>query len=107
MLHWSYNDEGKPQPFGGIVLDCVRMTLHNFWLTATGLSDEQRRCAQLPAHLQNEALQEKLGTEEFPQLYMERAIELGRMYQAEREREEAEEPRRRFSRPRHFRRSDW
>lgn len=90
MLHWSYNDDGKPQPFGGIVLDCVRMTLYNFWLTATVLTKEERRYAQLPAHLQPDALAEKLGTDEYVTNYMAQKIELGRLAQEERRREESE-----------------
>lgn len=90
VLHWSYNDEGKPQPFGGIVLDCVRMTLYNFWLTAAGLTKEERRIAQLPAHLQPDAVAEKLGTDEYVTNLMAQKIELGRLAQEERRREEQE-----------------
>jgi hypothetical protein len=35
MVHWSWNDEGKPQPFGGVVLDLVRMTLYDLNLAGT------------------------------------------------------------------------
>lgn len=90
MLHWSYNDQGKPQPFGGIVLDCVRMVLSDFWLSATALTDEERRHSQLPRHLQNGALQEKFGTDEFATGRMAQAIELGRIAEAERKRHEEE-----------------
>jgi hypothetical protein len=100
MLHWSYNDAGIPQTFGGIVFDCVRMTLYNFWLTATGLTETECRHAKLPAHLQNEALQEKLGTEEFPSTYLAQAIELGRIAERERELERDDsDDRPRFARP--------
>lgn len=83
MMNWSYNDEGKPQPFGGIVLDCVRMTLYNFWLSATALTDDERRIAKLPAHLQPEALQNKVGTQQFVSDYLAQQIELGRIHQEE------------------------
>jgi hypothetical protein len=91
MLHWSYNDQGKPQPFGGIVLDCVRMILYNFWLTATALTDSERRYAQLPAHLQPEAVRSKLGSEDFVATYMAQQMELGRIHEQEREREREEQ----------------
>jgi len=95
MLHWSYNDHGKPQPFGGIVLDCVRMILYNFWLTATGLTDSERRYAQLPAHLQPEAVRSKLGSEDFVSTYLAQQIELGRIYEQERDREREQQAGRR------------
>lgn len=98
MLHWSYNDEGKPQPFGGIVLDCGRMTLYNFWLSATGLTDTERLHAKLPAHLQNEAVRKKLGTPDYASDYMAQQIELGRLQEEERKRAEPEQQGR-FSRP--------
>lgn len=88
LLHWSFNSDGKPQPFGGIVLDCVRMTLDKFWLSATSLTDHERRCARLPTHLQRDAILEKLGTPEYPSAYMAQQIELGRIVEEDRLREE-------------------
>ena len=32
---WGYNEKGEPQPYGGIVLDCVRMILKRFRLQST------------------------------------------------------------------------
>jgi len=45
---WSYTEKGEVQPFAGITLDCVRMTLYQFALSATSLSPDERRLAQLP-----------------------------------------------------------
>jgi hypothetical protein len=102
VLHWSYNDQGKPQPFGGIVLDCVRVTLYNFSLSATGLSEEERIYAKLPLHLQPEAIAAKRGTEECVVDFMAQRLAIGQIYEEEREREREleDEPRpHRFSRP--------
>jgi hypothetical protein len=77
------------------------MILHNFWLSATALTATERQYAQLPAHLQPEELQKKIGTAEFPGAYLAQAIELGRLAEAERAREcEKDSDRRRFIRPR-------
>lgn len=99
MMNWSYNDEGKPQPFGGIVLDCVRMTLYNFWLSATALTDDEKRMAKLPAHLQPEALQSKVGTQQFVSDFLAQQIELGRIHQEEKREQQFDEQSRR-GRPR-------
>ena len=66
---WSYTERGEVQPFAGITLDCVRMTMYKFALTATILSPEERRLAKLPQELQPEALRAKLGTPEFVELH--------------------------------------
>jgi len=74
------------------------MTLYNFWLSATALTDEERRHAQLPAHLQNDTTREKLGTDEYD-LRMAQMIQLALDREREREREEAEPERHRWERP--------
>jgi hypothetical protein len=91
LLHWSFNDEGKPQPFGGIVLDCVRMTLHDFWLTSTALTETERLYAQLPHHLQPQEITKKLGTQAFVDDYMAHSLELGFIRERERKANEIEE----------------
>jgi phage terminase large subunit-like protein len=90
MANWSFNDNGKPQPFGGSVLDCVRMTLHNFWLTATALSDTEKLYARLPLSLRPEEISKKLGSQEFVDSYWQQQIALSRM--RERDRDENDEP---------------
>ncbi len=62
---WSYTDKGEVQPFAGITLDCVRMTMYKFALTATSLSPDERRLAKLPPELQPAAVRAKLGTPQF------------------------------------------
>ena len=66
---WSYTDKGEVQPFAGIILDCIRMTMYRFALTATSLTPEERRVAKLPPELRPEALRAKLGTPEFIELH--------------------------------------
>jgi hypothetical protein len=62
---WSYTDKGEVQPYGGITLDCLRMCLYKFALSATSLTPHERRLAKLSPELQPEALRSKLGTPEF------------------------------------------
>src|SRR5258708_8361760 len=38
---WSYNADGVVQPYGGITLDCLRMILYKFALSATALTDRK------------------------------------------------------------------
>jgi phage terminase large subunit-like protein len=62
---WSYTDRGDVQPYGGVTLDCVRMTMYKFALSATALSPEERRMAKLAPELQPEAVRSKLGTPQY------------------------------------------
>lgn len=62
---WSYTDKGEVQPYGGIVLDCFRMTVYKFALTATSLSEDERLMAKLKPELQPEAIRKVRGTPEF------------------------------------------
>jgi len=62
---WSYTEKGEVQPPAGITLDCVRMTMYRFALTATSLSPDERRLAKLAPELQPAAVRAKLGTPEF------------------------------------------
>jgi phage terminase large subunit-like protein len=39
---WKFNDKGEPQPFGGIVMDCVRMVVHGFRTKPTELTGRER-----------------------------------------------------------------
>ncbi len=63
--NWSYTDKGEVQPFAGVTLDCVRMTVYKFALSATSLTSEERLLAKLAPELQPEAVRAKLGTPEF------------------------------------------
>ncbi len=49
----------------GLTLDCVRMTVYKFALSATSLTSEERLLAKLAPELQPEAVRAKLGTPEF------------------------------------------
>jgi hypothetical protein len=53
------------QPVAGITLDCVRMTMYKFALSATNFSPEERRLAKLAPELQPAAVRAKLGTRQF------------------------------------------
>lgn len=66
---WGYNEQGEPQAYSGITLDCMRMILYNFALTATGMTREQKRIAALPEELKPAVILEKIGQPEFVELY--------------------------------------
>lgn len=66
---WSYTEQGEPQRYGGVVLDCVRMNLYNFALSATPMTREQRQLSQLPDDLQPTAVMSHLGEPEFVDRY--------------------------------------
>lgn len=87
---WSYNDMGQPQPQGGITLDCVRMTMYKFALSATSLTAEERIFAQLPPELQPEAVRAKLGTPAFVEAHFAQthAIATIRMQEADKKTEQ-------------------
>jgi hypothetical protein len=85
---WSYTDKGEVQPFGGITLDCVRMTIFKFALTATALSPDERRLAKLPSELQPAAVRAKLHTPEFVELVFAQENALRQMRMKEEEEEE-------------------
>jgi hypothetical protein len=87
-ITWAYNDKGEPQPYGGVTLDCVRMMLYNFALSATALTREQRRISQLPDELKPVAVMSQRGTPEFPELLSGMQHALGRIEQEERKEEE-------------------
>jgi len=78
---WSYTDKGEVQPFAGVTLDCVRMTVYKFALSATSLTSEERLLAKLAPELQPEAVRAKLGTPEFVEAVyaQEYALKLLRM----------------------------
>jgi len=82
---WSYNDKGEIQAFAGIVLDCVRMTLYNFALSATGLTAEERLYSQLPKNLQPGAVGKLLGTPAFVEAHFAQnhALTMLRLKEAE------------------------
>jgi phage terminase large subunit-like protein len=82
---WSYTDKGEVQPFAGITLDCLRMNLYCFALSATGLTSDERLYAQLPANLQPAAVAAKLHTPEFVEAYFAQnhAITMLRIKEAE------------------------
>lgn len=61
IISWSYNEKGEPQPFGGVTVDCARMTLYNFALSATEMTKRQRQLSQLPEHLRPEAVKALKG----------------------------------------------
>lgn len=62
---WSYTETGQVQPQAGITLDCVRMTMYKFALSATLLTEHERRLSQLAPELQPDAVRAKRGTPEF------------------------------------------
>lgn len=62
---WSFNEHGVPQAYGGIILDCLRMTLYKFALSATVLSDDERRFAKLEPQHQPDAVRALLGTDQY------------------------------------------
>lgn len=66
---WSYNDKGLPQSHAGISLDCGRICLYNFALTATALTKEQKQIARLPEELKPEKIKELIGTPDFVDKY--------------------------------------
>jgi hypothetical protein len=69
LATWAYNDDGKPQPFGGVTLDCVRMTLFNFALSATAMTDQERRVGKLPDELKPATVLGRLGKPDFVEQY--------------------------------------
>lgn len=62
---WAFNENREPQPFAGVILDCVRMCLINFAMTATALTQFERREAKLKPELRDKEVKRKLGTPEF------------------------------------------
>jgi phage terminase large subunit-like protein len=70
LTTWAYNDNGLPQPYGGITLDCLRMTLYAFALTATAMTDEERRVSKLPDELKPSTVLARLGQPDFVETYM-------------------------------------
>jgi hypothetical protein len=88
---WSRDDRGNPTPYGGVTLDCARMCLYNFALTATQMTKEERIETLLPEHLRSENLAKKLGTPEFVEDYWARRHAIGQQEKAaaQRDKEEA------------------
>lgn len=88
--NWSYTELGLPQPHGGITLDCLRMTMYKFALSATSLTPEEKRFAQLPAELQPDAVRTKLGTPEFVEAHFaqQHALTLIRIKEEDEKREQ-------------------
>lgn len=83
--NWSYNEQGLPQIYGGIILDCMRMTLYRFALSAVGLTDDERKFARLPQHLQPQEVVKLKGTPQFVEtiLAQEHALTIDRIRQYE------------------------
>ncbi|MDQ3259113.1 MAG: hypothetical protein M3R15_35490 [Acidobacteriota bacterium] len=79
LISWAYNEGGEPQPYGGATLDCIRMTLYNFALSATRMTKEEQRIAQLPETLQPAAVMAHRGTPQFVEAYMAQQHELSRI----------------------------
>lgn len=79
VVSWAYNEKHEPQPFGGITLDCMRMILYNFALTATALTADQKREAKLREEHRQENVLKKLNTPEFVDAYWAREAELRKM----------------------------
>lgn len=82
---WSYNDKGLPQSHAGISLDCARICLYNFALTATALTKEQKQIARLPEELKPEKIKELIGTEKFVDAYWSQQIEIAKMEKQDRD----------------------
>lgn len=89
LMSWSYNERGEPQAYGGVVADCVRMTLYNFALSATALTREQQREEKLPAHLKHDTVKAKIHTPAFVDAHWAREHELSKIRRQE-EKEERE-----------------
>jgi len=86
---WSYNEQGLPQPYGGITLDCMRMTLFNFALSATAMTEDERRISRLPDDLKPAAVLGRLGQPDFVDQYMAQQHALSRIkIEEEKERQE-------------------
>lgn len=79
LATWAYNDQGEPQPYGGVTLDCLRMTLYNFALSATALTDEERRVSRLPDDLKPAVVLAHLGQVDFVETYMAQKHALNRI----------------------------
>jgi|SRR5580765_3453479 len=70
LTTWAYSDAGEPQAYGGVTLDCLRMTLYNFSLSATAMTDDERRMSRLGEDLKPAAVLAHLGQVEFIELHM-------------------------------------
>lgn len=70
LATWAYNDKGEPQPFGGPTLNCARMTLYNFALSATAMTKEEKRIAKLPDELKPAEVLKHVGMPDFVERYM-------------------------------------
>lgn len=82
---WSYNDKGLPQSHAGISLDCGRICLYNFALTATALTKEQKQIARLPEELRPEKIKALVGTDKFIDVYWSQQVEIAKMEKQDRE----------------------
>lgn len=80
---WAFNERGEPQPHSGVTANCVRMILFNFAMTATALTPYERKQTQLPEHLRDKALKEKLGKPEFVDAYAARQHALKKLGEQE------------------------
>jgi phage terminase large subunit-like protein len=76
---WGYNDLGEPQQYGGVTLDCLRMTLYNFSLSAAAMTDDERRISRLPDDLKPAAVLAHLGQNDFVDHYMAQKHALNRL----------------------------
>jgi hypothetical protein len=90
LATWAYNDQGKPQPYGGVTLDCLRMMLYNFALTATAMTKEERRVAKLPEELKPAEVLSHLGMPDFVERYMAQKYALNQI-KIQKEKQEQEE----------------
>lgn len=90
LVGWMYNEHGEPQSHGGVTLDCIRMTLHNFALSATRMTEEERRVEQLPEELKPAAVRARVGQSDFVELYTAQQYELAQIKIREEREEERE-----------------
>lgn len=91
LATWAYNDKGEPQPFGGVTLNCVRMTLYNFAMTAAAMTKDEKRIAKLPDELKPAEVLSRLGMPDFVEKYMAQQHMLKQIKVQEEKEEKAED----------------
>jgi predicted phage terminase large subunit-like protein len=88
LISWAYNEQGAPQPYGGVTLDCIRMTLYDFALSATAMTRDEKRIAKLSDELKPSEVIKHLGTPAYVELRSAQQHELAQI-KIQEEREDA------------------
>lgn len=76
---WKFNEKGEPQPFGGVVMNCVRMITFAFRTFAGRLTNEEREEKSLPATFrldQINAQKDEITEQEYGQMLITRQVKL-------------------------------